>query len=139
MLTPLLHGAAGAASLRPVADPELSLPTEVLNKLHAYMNFFSPHYATAMARFIVIEDKVKGFWDGIVNLDFSPRPRKVANDALNRDTSNQDDLSAFERSGSRALMAGGIHPSTIFDDITSIDNRKGCAVGRFHNSQHGNA
>jgi hypothetical protein len=74
-----------------------------------------------MARLIIIEDKVKGLWDWVANLDFGPRSRKVANDALNGDTSKPNDLSAFQRLESLALMVAAILPSTIFD---TIDNRK---------------
>ncbi len=109
--------------------------TEVLNELHAYIKFLSPHYSATMARLIIIEDKVKGLRDWVANLDFSSRLRKVANDTLNRDTSKPNNLSAFQRPESRALMSA--HPSTIFDVRKSVDNGKGCAVGVFHDSQVG--
>jgi hypothetical protein len=32
-------------------------------------------------------------------------------------------------------MSGAIRPSTIFDFGKPTDNRKGCAVGVFHDSQ----
>jgi hypothetical protein len=109
-------------------------PTVALSKLHAYVKFLSPHYAATMAGLIIIEDKIKGLWDWIMNLDFSTRLRKVANDALNGDTGNPDDLRALQRPESWAFMAAAFHPSTIFNARRS-DNRKGCAVRVFHNSQ----
>jgi len=107
----------------------------VLNELHADIKFLSPHYSAAMARLIIIEDKVKGLWDRAANLDFSPRWRKVADDTLNGDASKPNNLSAFQRPESWALMSGAIRPSTIFDFGKPTDNRKGCAVGVFHDSQ----
>jgi len=66
-----------------------------LNKLHADIKFLSPHDAAAMAGLIIIEDKVEGPWDWVVNLDFSPGLREVANDALNGDTSKSNNCGAF--------------------------------------------
>ena len=68
-----------------------------LNKLHADIKFLSPHDAAAMAGLIIIEDKVKVPWDWVVNLDFSPGLREVANDALNGNTSKPNNCSVLNR------------------------------------------
>ena len=48
-----------------------------------------------MAGLIIIEDKIKGPRNWVMNLNFSAGLRKVASDALNGDTSKPNDLSAF--------------------------------------------
>lgn len=59
------------------------------------MKLLSPHYAASMARLIIIEDKIKVIWNWVVNLDFSSRLRKVANDTLNGNASKPNNLSAL--------------------------------------------
>ena len=43
------------------------VPTEALNKPHAYLIFLPPYHMARMARLIELEDKVKGSWDRAAN------------------------------------------------------------------------
>ena len=53
-----------------------------LQKLHTDQGSLPPHHTARTARFIKIEDEVKGPWDRAVSLYLGPFFRIVANDAL---------------------------------------------------------
>jgi hypothetical protein len=104
----------------------------MLRKLHAYLKFLSPHHATRMAVLVTIENKLKGLWHWIVDLDFSSSLRKVANEALNGSTSEPDNLSALQR-----LYSNTVGRSAVFDNPGWPDNRQVCTLRRFHTDNVG--
>ncbi len=53
-----------------------------LQKLHTDQGSLPPHHTARTARFIKIEDEVKGPWDRAVSLYLGPFFRIIANDAL---------------------------------------------------------
>ena len=85
------------------------------------------------ARLVTIKDKFKAFWNRIVNLQFSPCLRKVADDALDGNASEQN-LSAFQRPESWGLTAGVYYAPAIFDGERAFNKRKGVRV--VHNPQY---
>jgi hypothetical protein len=80
-----------------------------------------------MAVLVTIENKLKGLWHWIVDLDFSSSLRKVANEALNGSTSEPDNLSALQR-----LYSNTVGRSAVFDNPGWPDNRQVCTLRRFH-------
>ncbi len=91
------------------------------------------------ARLVTIKDKFKAFWNRIVNLQFSPCLRKVADDALDGNASERN-LSAFQRPESWTITAGtagAFYGPAIFDGERAFNKRKGVRV--FHNPQYAEA
>ena len=58
-----------------------------LQKRHTDQGSLPPHHTARSARFIKIEDEIKGPWDRALSLYLGPFFRIIANDALDGSTS----------------------------------------------------
>ncbi len=67
---------------------------EALSKPDAYLIFLSPHDKAGTARFVTIDEKVKGPWNRAVNLYLGTLFRTIANDAPNGSASGPKNGSA---------------------------------------------